>query len=219
MNPCCGETAAILPARQRDTLKVVLAINAASFVVMVAAAVYSDSSALLSNSLDNLGDALTYALSLYAVSLGPRAKAQAALFKCGLILFAAIVVLAQIGYRLWQPSLPMFQAMSGFALLNLVANAVCLALLWRHRQEDVNMRSVWECSRNDMADGFAVLVAAIAVLATGAAWPDLVVALGLALLFLRSACRIFSDARETLAANLAEPAGADEQGTSSVRRT
>jgi Co/Zn/Cd efflux system component len=88
--------------------------------------------------------------------------------------------------------------MSGFALLSIAANTACLGLLWRHREEDVNMCSVWECSRNDLADGLAVLVAAAGVWATGAAWPDLVVASGLALLLFRSAYRIFVDARESL---------------------
>jgi Co/Zn/Cd efflux system component len=115
-----------------------------------------------------------------------------------LILFAALVVLAQIGYRVWNPSAPIFQAMSGLALLNLAGNVACFGLLWRHREEDVNMRSVWECSRNDIADGLPVLVAAAGVWATGAAWPDLVVASGLALLFFRSAYRIFADGRENL---------------------
>ncbi len=116
-----------------------------------------------------------------------------------MILFAALVVLAQIGYRVWNPSAPIFQAMSGLALLNLAGNVACFGLLWRHREEGVNMRSVWECSRNDIADGLPVLVAAAGVWATGAAWPDLVVASGLALLFFRSAYRIFADARESLA--------------------
>jgi Co/Zn/Cd efflux system component len=198
MSECCDQNADALAARQSATLKAVLAINAVMFMVMVAAALYSGSSALLSNSLDNLGDALAYGFSLYAISLGARAKAHAAIFKSGLILLAAVAVSAQIVYRILNPSVPIFDAMSGFALLNLAANALCLILLWRHREEDVNMRSVWECSRNDIADGLAVLFAAAGVWATGAAWPDLVVALGLALLFFRSAYRVFADARASL---------------------
>lgn len=202
MTGCCDhDHAETLAARQSATLKAVLAINAATFLVMVAAALYAHSSALLSESLDNLGDALTYGMSLYAVSLGARAKARVAFFKGALILLAALVVLAQIGYRIWNPSVPIFEAMTGFALLNLAANATCLGLLWRHRGEDVNMRSMLECSRNDMASGVAVLLAAAGVWATGAAWPDLIIAGALALLFLRSAYRVFADARTTMAAH------------------
>jgi Co/Zn/Cd efflux system component len=70
MSECCDQNADALAARQSATLKAVLAINAVTFMVMVAAALYSGSSALLSNSLDNLGDALAYGFSLYAISLG-----------------------------------------------------------------------------------------------------------------------------------------------------
>jgi Co/Zn/Cd efflux system component len=199
MSGCCDhDQADVLAVKQGATLKIVLTINAVTFLVMVAAALYANSSALLSESLDNLGDALTYGMSLYAVSLGARAKARVAYFKGTLILLAALVVLAQIAYRIWNPLVPIFEAMSGFALLNLMANATCLALLWRHRDEDVNMRSVLECSRNDMASGLAVLLAAAGVWATGGAWPDLVIASALALLFFRSAYRVFADARATM---------------------
>jgi len=202
MTECCKPQAAeMLAARQRGTLKVVLAINAATFLVMVAAALYANSSALLSQTLDNLGDALTYGISLYVVSLGTRAKVRVAFFKGALILLVALVVMAQIGYGIWNPSIPIFEAMSGFALLNLSANAICVGLLWRHREEDVNMRSVLECSRNDMASGLAVLLAAAGVWATDAAWPDLVIASGLVLLFFRSAYRVFADARATMVAH------------------
>ncbi len=202
MSGCCDhDHAEVLAAKQSATLKVVLAINAITFLVMVAAALYANSSALLSESLDNLGDAMTYGISLYAVSLGARVKARVAVFKGMLILTAALVVLSQIVYRIWNPSVPIFEAMTGFALLNLTANAVCLGLLWRHRDEDVNMRSVLECSRNDMASGLAVLLAAAGVWATGAAWPDLVIASALTLLFFRSAYRVFADARATFASS------------------
>jgi|SRR5680860_72723 len=88
-----------LAVSQSATLKVVLAINAATFLVMVATALYANSSAFLSESLDNLGDALTYGISLYAVSLGAREKTRVSFFKGALILLAALVDLAQIGYR------------------------------------------------------------------------------------------------------------------------
>ena len=80
-----------MAAEQSTTLKVVLAINAITFLVMVAAALSANSSALLSESLDNLGDALTYGISLYAVSLGARVKARVAVFKGMLILVAALL--------------------------------------------------------------------------------------------------------------------------------
>jgi Co/Zn/Cd efflux system component len=197
---CCDKGCELEALRQRHsgTLKSVLAINAVMFFVIAAAAVYAGSTALLSDSLDNLGDALTYALSLYAVGLGAAMKARVAWFKGLLIFLSALVVVGQIGYKLVNPAVPLFETMGVFSLLGLAANGACLALLWRHRDEDVNMSSVWECSRNDIASNLAVSVAAGAVWATGSGWPDLVVGSCLVVLLLRSAGRVLSAARAEL---------------------
>jgi Co/Zn/Cd efflux system component len=179
----------------------VLVINALMFLVILAAAVYGDSTALLADSLDNLGDVVTYGLSLFAVSRGAVAKARVALFKGGLILLAALAVVAQIAYRLVVPSTPLFEIMGAFSLLGLAANSICLFLLWRHRHEDVNMSSVWECSRNDIASNLSVFVAAGAVWLTGSGWPDILVALGLVWLLMRSSMRVIKSAMAELHAS------------------
>ena len=196
MGNCREDNCAIdaLRERQRGTLQVVLVINAVMFLVIIAAALYGNSTALLADSLDNLGDALTYSLSLYAVSRGATTKAKVALFKGGLILLAAFAVAAQIVYKLFVPGAPLFEVMGAFSLLGLAANSICLFLLWRHRHEDINMSSVWVCSRNDIAANFSVLVAAGAVWLTGSGWPDIVVALGLVWLLIRSAIGVVSSA-------------------------
>jgi len=202
MKGCCDQECSLEPLheRQRGTLQMVLAINALMFVVMVAAATYASSSALLADSLDNLGDALTYALSLYAVSRGAALKAKVALFKGILIFIAALTVIAQVAYRLFVPGVPVFVVMGIFSLAGLAANSICLFLLWRHRHEDVNMSSVWECSRNDIASNVSVFVAAGAVWFTGSGWPDIVVALGLSSLLMRSAIRVITSAMAELRA-------------------
>lgn len=184
-----------LHKKQRGTLQIVLGINAVMFFVIVVAALYGNSSALSADSLDNLGDALTYGLSLYAVSQGLVVKAKVALFKGRLILLAAFAIVAQIIYKFVAvPSLPAFEVMGIFSLLGLTANSICLFLLWRHRGEDVNMSSVWECSRNDIATNISVFVAAGAVGLTGSSWPDTIVALGVVLLLIRSALRVIASA-------------------------
>jgi len=197
MADCCSDKECeleVLRASQSRTLKAVLAINAVMFLVEFVAGLLSGSSALLSDSLDNLGDALTYGLSLYAVSRSPRTKAFVALFKGGLILAAALFVLGQLAYRIVVPVMPGFETMGMVGFLALAANGTCFALLWRHRSEDVNMRSVWECSRNDIASNLAVLLAALGVWAMQSRWPDLAVGAALALLLLVSAQRVVRDA-------------------------
>ena len=132
--------------------------------------------------------------------MGARVKAKVALFKGLLIFLAALVVAGQIVYKLIYPSVPIFEAMGAFSLLGLAANGLCLFLLWRHRNEDINMSSVWECSRNDIASNLAVFVAAAGVWAAGSGWPDLLVACCLLLIFMRSAYRVIDSARQELKA-------------------
>jgi Co/Zn/Cd efflux system component len=198
---CCEEDCVVdaLRERQRGTLIKVLWINAVMFIAIAAAAFYGKSTALLSDSLDNLGDALTYGLSLYAVARGPTTKARIALFKGGLIFGAACIVVAQIVHRIVSPVLPSYEVMSIFSLAGLTANTVCLALLWRHRREDINMSSVFECSRNDIASNLAVIVAAIGVWAFNSGLPDIIVASLLAALLLNSSARVIKGALSELA--------------------
>jgi Co/Zn/Cd efflux system component len=192
----CGGTVDVraLEAGQRRVLLIVLTINIATFAMMITAALYSGSSSLLSGSLDNLGDALTYLLSLAVVGASLRAKAGVAVVKGLLILGAAIAVAAQIGWRLAHPGVPIFEAMGLAAAVNLAFNGLCLWLLTPYRFGDVNMASAWECSRNDIYEGFAVLLAAASVWMFDAGWPDLVIATVLLLMFLRSAWRVLRSA-------------------------
>lgn len=197
---CCENQidVAALHTRERRVLKVVLAINAATFLMMVFAATVSGSSSLLSGALDNLGDALTYILSLMVVGASGVAKARVALFKGLLIFVAAIAVAIQIGWRIANPATPIFEAMGLAALINLGANAACLWLLMPYRVGDVNMSSAWECSRNDVWEGFAVCAAALAVWVVDSGWPDLAIAVGLLALFLRSSVRVIRAAWQEL---------------------
>jgi Co/Zn/Cd efflux system component len=200
MADCCGRNPQIevLQSGQRRVLKIVLAINALTFLMMLGAALYSGSSSLLSGGLDNLGDALTYALSLAVVGASTRAKARVALVKAALILAAAIAVAARIGWNIAHPVAPLLDAMSLAAAANLAANGFCLYLLTPYRHGDVNMSSVWECSRNDVFEGCAVLAAAGGVWLFRSGWPDLVIASALLLMFLRSALRVSRAAQAEL---------------------
>lgn len=201
MADCCHNTSCAIEAlkqRQSKTLSIVLGINAIMFLVVFIAGLLAHSTALLSDSLDNLGDALTYALSLYVVSRSTREKAVVALFKGGLILVAGLFVLGQVIYRLFVPALPLFETMGGIGLLSLLANSLCLFLLWKHRSDDINMSSVWACSRNDIATNLAVIMAAGAVWLFNAAWPDLVVGLALSVLLISSSARVLSSALHAL---------------------
>jgi cation diffusion facilitator family transporter len=195
MSNCCSEKACELEAlrrRQAATLKVVLGINAAMFVVEFWAGLVSGSVSLLADSLDMLGDALVYGFSLYAVAESQRTKALSALVK-GIIMAAfGLFAVGQVIYKLAVPYVPAFEAIGAVGLLALAANGFCFALLWRHRADDINMSSVWLCSRNDIIANVSVIAAAAGVWLTGTAWPDLVVGVAIAALFLKSAFTVLS---------------------------
>lgn len=205
MGECCGcgktLDVAAMQARHRRVLWIVLLINLATFLMMVGASWYSHSSSLLSGALDNLGDAATYLLSLLVVGAGVAAKARVALFKGVLILAAAVAVAAQIGWRLAHPQVPLFESMGLAALLNLAANGFCLWLLTPYRNDDVNLASAWECARNDIFEGVSVVLAAGLVALFGAGWPDLLVAIAVLVVFLRSALRVLRNAMTELRAS------------------
>jgi len=199
--------------RQKSTLVQVLWVNAIMFLVIAGAAFYGKSTALLSDSLDNLGDALTYGLSLYVVSESITAKARVALFKGVLILLGASVVIGQVVWKLMLPVVPSYEIMGAFSIIGVAANGLCLWLLWQHRAEDINMSSVFECSRNDIASNLSVFVAAFGVWVFQSGWPDIIVASLLAALLLRSAVRVIRGAVTELRNQTKQPLHAPQHYT------
>ncbi|MCX6116732.1 MAG: cation transporter [Proteobacteria bacterium] len=183
---------------QRKVLWIVLAINIIMFGVEAIAGIYADSVALLGDSLDMLGDALAYGVTLYVVGLGLIAKARSAMFKGWIILFSSVSVIAAATYRVFTHELPSYDVMGIIGVVALIANLTCLVLLTRFRNTDVNMASVWLCSRNDIVANVSVLCAAVLVSFTGSPWPDLAVGGALAIFFARSAFHIFSESRRSL---------------------
>lgn len=179
---------------QRRVLTIVLALNALMFVVEFTAGVIADSASLMADSVDMLGDALVYALSLYALDRDARWKAGAALSKGGFILVFGFGVVIEVGVKIAGGVPPSSALMLGFGGLALIANLICLGLLWRYRQQDMNMSSTFECSRNDVIANLGVLVAAFGVALLNSPWPDIVVASIIASLFLRSAFGVLSQA-------------------------
>jgi Co/Zn/Cd efflux system component len=185
MRECCE--ARPVHDRQRGVLRAVLAINVAMFAVEVAAGLLARSTALLADSADMLGDALVYGFSLYVIARGPAWQARAALLKSGVMAAFGAGVLVEAGTKVARGLTPGAEVMAGVGLLALAANASVLALLWRHRSDDLNMRSVWLCSRNDVVANAGVLLAAAGVALTGSGWPDVAVGLTIAALFILSA--------------------------------
>jgi Co/Zn/Cd efflux system component len=184
----------ILWSRQSRILWSVLAINSGMFGAEAVAGLLAGSAALLADSLDMLGDALVYCVSLAVIGRSPRARAAAATLKGAAMLLFGFAVLAEVAYKLYTQHVPVASIMSVTAAVALVANSICLVLLTRHRADDINMRSAWVCSRNDLAANVGVILAAAAVFLTNTIWPDIFVGLSITGLFLASASRVLRQA-------------------------
>jgi len=192
-----------LASRQASVLWIVLIINAAMFFAEFLFGWISDSTALIGDSLDMLGDALAYGSSIYVVNRGLASKISASRFKAYLMIFLGLMVFSRAIYRFIFQVVPEVEIMAVVGLIALIANLVCLALLTRHKNDDINFASVWVCSRNDIIANTGVLFAAAFVYYFKASWPDLIIGLIITILFLRSALGILKEVqRQKLSMNL-----------------
>ena len=182
-----------LRADQRRVLIVVLVINAVMFLAEFGAGLVAGSAALMADATDMLGDSLVYGVSLYAIAKSDRWKAGVAAFKGAFILLLGLGILINVAIKIQSGVPPSSTLMLAFGGAALVANLVCLRMLWRFRRQDVNMASTWECSRNDVISNVGVLAAAGLVAAKSSPWPDIVIGLAMAAVVLRSAARVLSD--------------------------
>lgn len=178
---CCdhghenANAAAASPVYRR-ILWVALAVNLAMFAVEIGAGLAAQSSSLLADSLDFLGDSANYGLSLFVLGMALHWRARASLIKAAsMAAFGLWVAYVTIGHAL-AGTVPSAPVMGVVGALAFAANLGVAFLLYRWREGDSNMRSVWLCTRNDAIGNLAVLVAAAGVFGSGTGWPDYVVA-------------------------------------------
>jgi Co/Zn/Cd efflux system component len=196
MDACCETKAKELSAlhgKHKKVLTYVLAINAALFIVEAAAGLLAHSTALLADSLDMFGDSLVYGFSLYVLWRSAQWKARAAVFKGVVMALFGAGVLVEVLYKITTGVVPLAETMGIVGLLVLFGNGLCFFLLYRHRSDDLNMRSTWLCSRNDIVANTAVLAAAAAVKVFNSLWPDIVVGGAIAALFLKTAVAVLQN--------------------------
>lgn len=198
---CCSHTPAAASSfdpRYRKVLWVALALNALMFFVELGASWTSGSVSLMADSIDFLGDASNYAISLAVLGLAASARSKAALFKAVTMGAFGVFVLGKALHNLQAGVAPEPMTMGAVGLAALAVNAGVAVMLFRFRSGDANMRSVWICSRNDALGNVAVMLAAVGVFGTASAWPDLFVAGVMGLLALAGARTVFTQAREEL---------------------
>lgn len=212
MSAGCGHENAVFDGLSPDykrRLWIVIGLNAGMFVVEMAAGHLAGSQALQADALDFFGDALTYGISLAVIGASVRARTAAAFAKGVSLLAMGIWVFGSTLYQVTILGVPQAQVMGFVGFLALTANVASVLLLVRYKDGDANVRSVWLCSRNDAIGNGAVMIAALGVWGSNAAWPDLLVAGLMAGLFMNSAVRILVQSRQEwqaarLAGNIGE---------------
>lgn len=197
------EFAGASPTYKR-ALYAVIAINLVLAVGETAAGAAAGSMALLADALDFWADSATYAISLWAIGHTARTRANVAMAKGISLAVMAAAVLSLSIWRAFDGTPPQAEIMQGTAVAAFMANAISVLILVKWKDGDANVRSVWLCSRNDMIGNVAVLMAGIAVFYTNSAAPDLIAAVLMAGLFLRSSLQIITQARGELAGVAAE---------------
>jgi len=199
-NTCSTETAAnaALDPRWRRALWIALVVNAAMFVVELAAGLQAGSVSLLADAIDFAGDAVNYGLSLAVLSMAVVWRSRAAWIKGASMFAYGLFVLGKAAWVLRSGSVPEPLTMGAVAFAAMLANVGVAVLLYTWRNGDANMRSVWICSRNDALSNVAVMLAAAGVFGTGSAWPDLAVAAVMAGLALTGGAQVMRHARSEL---------------------
>ena len=200
---CCSSTSNCdttrTSTRYRKILWAALVLNLGMFGVEIVAGMRAGSVSLLADSLDFLGDAANYGISLWVLGMSLTLRARASLFKALSMLVFGVGVLVAAIWHLFSGQVPDAPTMGVVATLALLVNVGVAALLYAYREGDSNMRSVWLCSRNDALGNIAVLLAALGVFGTGSAWPDLLVASIMAGLAVTSSYQVMRHARQELA--------------------
>ena len=202
---CCGCSSGTVTfdgtdRRYRQVLWIVILLNAVMFFVEMGGGLAANSLALQADSLDFAGDAMTYGLSLAVIGMAASVRAKAALFKGVTLGLVAAYVLGSALYRTFVVGVPEPLTMGVIGFLALAINLGSVLLLWKWRDGDANVKSVWLCSRNDAIGNVAVLLAAGVVAITGTQWADLGVAALMAALFLSTSFQVVKAARSELAA-------------------
>lgn len=197
---CTGDTerAGTDPAYRRALWWVVI-LNVGFGVAELVGGFIARSQALKADSLDFLGDGSITFIGLLALGWTAGARGRVALTQGVFLAALGVWVLGMAIWRATNAVLPEAELMGGLGLAGLAVNVTAALILARFRKEgDAQARAIWLFSRNDAINSAAVVVAAGFVYWLNSAWPDLIVATVIALIFLHSAWEIIRNARQEM---------------------
>ncbi len=177
-------------------LVILLGINALMFFIEITLGILSESTALIADSLDMLADATVYGIGLYAVGRPLLAKIRAAHISGVFQMILGAAVFVDVLRRFIWGSEPESFLMVSVGVLALVANVICLKLIFKHREGEVHMRASWVFSKNDVIANLGIIVGGLLVYALESRYPDLLIGLVISIIVIRGGIHIFKDASE-----------------------
>ena len=182
-----------LHKEQSRILLLVMVVNFAMFLLEFVMGIRAGSTALMGDSLDMFADSLIYAFSLFVINKSEKVRASVALLKGLMIVAFAIWVFSASVIKIFSHTIPVASTMGWIGFLALLANTFCLILLRKHKDDDLNMRSTYLCSKNDMISNLGVMLGAFLVAALNSKWPDVVLGFIMAILFIKTSLPILSE--------------------------
>ncbi|OGJ09552.1 hypothetical protein A2356_03205 [Candidatus Nomurabacteria bacterium RIFOXYB1_FULL_39_16] len=194
---CCDIDELKLNNKENDKLKIVfwivLIINLSMFLTEFISGTLSHSNALIADSLDMLADTFVYGISIYAITKKQTVKANVSLVKGVIMMLLGLYVVVEIIYKIINPIIPTAEVISIIGIIALLANAVSFLLLLKYRNGDINARSSWICSRNDIWANVAVIIAGLLVGYFNSMVPDIIAGLGIVIVVLYSSFHIIKE--------------------------
>ena len=173
-------------------------INLIMFFVEQVYGWIAESRALLGDSVDMLGDSGFYLITILAIGKTPIFGARAAFVKGIFMAFFTLVTFASIVYQFFDPKMPEAEIIGFVGLLALGANLICAAILMGFRNQNINMKSMWICTRNDVLANIGVLIAGAGVALTSSSWPDLIIGGAIGGLIMKSSCQILKESKKEI---------------------
>lgn len=184
--------------KHKTILWIMLVINFGMFGIEFVYGFLAHSTALLADSADMLADAFIYGVSLLVVGTTLLKKAKVALVKGILMTTLGLVAFGEALSKVFSDVIPSYGIMTWVGLLALAANITCAVLLLKHKDDDINMKSTWICSRNDIIANLGILLAAGLVTITESAVPDIIIGLSIASLLIKSSSGIIFESIRVL---------------------
>lgn len=191
---CCGPKDINIKEVNKNFKKalwVALILNFSMFILENFQGILSHSLSLRADAIDFLGDSVNYFVTLFVLNSAIRKKAAVSFAKALFMFGFGVWVLIEAVIRFNSNTIPDSFTMSWVGILALAVNASVAFILYKFRDGDSNMQSVWLCSRNDAIGNLAVVLASVGVYYFHSKWPDLIVALFMASLSVSASFKVF----------------------------